>query len=62
VIYGKKRMQTLLGSLNAPKYATNMYHDLGDGKRGELIFQPYDIWNIAGAKISFLGYGILWFP
>jgi 2',3'-cyclic-nucleotide 2'-phosphodiesterase (5'-nucleotidase family) len=36
---------TLLGSLNAQK---NMYnHDLGDGKRGELIFQPYTIWNIA---------------
>jgi hypothetical protein len=33
-----------------------MYHDLGDGKRGELIFQPYDIWHVAGAKISFLGY------
>jgi 2',3'-cyclic-nucleotide 2'-phosphodiesterase (5'-nucleotidase family) len=34
---------------------TNMYHDLGDGKRGELIFQPYTIWNIAGAKLV-LGY------
>ena len=56
VIYGKKRMQTLLGSLDAPKICTNMYHDLGDGKRGELIFQPYDIWHVAGAKIGFLGY------
>jgi sulfur-oxidizing protein SoxB len=56
VIYGKKRMQTLLGSLVAPKICTNMYHDLGDGKRGELIFQPYTIWHVAGAKIGFLGY------
>lgn len=56
VIYGKRRMQTLLGSLNAPKICTNMYHDLGEGKRGELIFQPYYIWNIAGAKIGVLGY------
>jgi len=56
VIYGKRRMQTLLGSLDAPKICTNMYHDLGEGKRGELIFQPYTIWNIAGAKIGFLGY------
>lgn len=56
VIYGKKKMQTLMGSLHAPKICTNMYHDLGDGKRGELIFQPYTIWNIAGAKIGFLGY------
>lgn len=56
VIYGKKNMQTLMGSLNAPKICTNMYHDLGDGKKGELIFQPYQIWNIAGIKIGFLGY------
>ncbi|MBX9889011.1 MAG: bifunctional metallophosphatase/5'-nucleotidase [Flavobacteriaceae bacterium] len=56
VIYGKKRMQTLLGSLDAPKICSNMYHDLGEGKRGELIFQPYDIWHVAGAKIGFLGY------
>jgi sulfur-oxidizing protein SoxB len=56
VIYGKHKMQNLLGALNAPKICTNMYHDLGEGKRGELIFQPYQIWNIAGAKIGFLGY------
>ncbi len=56
VIYGKRNMQTLMGSLNAPKICTNMYHDLGDGKRGELIFQPYEIWNVAGIKIGFLGY------
>lgn len=56
VIYGKKQMQTLLGKLNAPKICTNMYHDLGEGKKGELIFQPYQIWNVAGAKIGFLGY------
>lgn len=56
VIYGKRNMQTLLGSLNAPKICTNMYHDLGEGKRGELIFQPYHIWHIAGVKIGFLGY------
>lgn len=56
VIYGKKQMQTLLGKLNAPKICTNMYHDLGEGKKGELIFQPYQVWNVAGAKIGFLGY------
>ncbi len=56
VIYGKKNMQTLMGALNAPKICTNMYHDLGEGKKGELIFQPYHIWNVAGAKIGFLGY------
>lgn len=56
VIYYKKAMQTLLGSLNAPKVCANMYHDLGDGKKGELIFPPYHIWNVKGVKIGFVGY------
>ena len=56
VIYYKKAMQTLLGSLNAPKVCANMYHDPGDGKKGELIFPPYYIWNIKGVKIGFIGY------
>ena len=56
VIYGKKNMQTLLGGLNAPKVCANMYHDLGDGKRGDHIFPPYYIWNIRNIKIGFLGY------
>jgi 2',3'-cyclic-nucleotide 2'-phosphodiesterase (5'-nucleotidase family) len=56
VIYYKAAMQKLLGSLNAPKICTNMYHDLGDGKKGELIFQPYHIWHVAGIKIGFLSY------
>ncbi len=38
VVYYKKMMQHLLGSLHAPKVCANMYHDLGDGKRGELVF------------------------
>jgi S-sulfosulfanyl-L-cysteine sulfohydrolase len=56
VIYGKKEMQKLLGGLHAPKVCANMYHDLGDGKRGEHIFPPYHIWNVDGIKIGFLGY------
>ena len=56
VIYYKQAMQTLLGSLNAPKICANMYHDLGGGKKGELIFQPYHIWNVKGVKIGFIGY------
>ena len=56
VIYYKKSMQTLMGSLDAPKVCANMYHDLGDGRKGELIFHPYKIWNVAGIKIGFLGY------
>ncbi len=56
VIYGKRAMQQLLGALHAPKICANMYHDLGDNKKGELIFQPYQTWSVAGAKIGFLGY------
>ena len=56
VVYYKKAMQTLLGALNAPKVCANMYHDLGDGKKGELIFPPYHIWSIKGVKIGFIGY------
>ncbi len=56
VVYYKKAMQTLLGSLNAPKVCANMYHDAGNGKKGELIFPPYYIWNVQGIKIGFVGY------
>lgn len=56
VIYGKKEMQRLLGGLDAPKVCANMYHDLGDGKRGDHIFPPYYTWTINGIKIGFLGY------
>ena len=27
-----------------------------EGKKGELIFQPYHIWNVKGVKIGFIGY------
>lgn len=56
VIYYKKTMQHLLGSLIGPKVCANMYHDLGDGKKGEMIFPPYHIWQVNGVKIGFLGY------
>ena len=56
VIYGKKEMQHLLGGLHGPKVCANMYHDLGEGKRGDHIFPPYHIWHTNGVKIGFLGY------
>ncbi len=56
VVYYKKAMQTLLGGLDAPKVCANMYHDLGEGKKGELIFPPYHTWSRLGVKIGFLGY------
>jgi 2',3'-cyclic-nucleotide 2'-phosphodiesterase (5'-nucleotidase family) len=56
VVFGKRNMQTLMGALNAPKVCANMYHDIGNGQKGELIFPPYYIWYVAGIKIGFLGY------
>lgn len=56
VVYYKKGMQKLLGGLDAPKICANMYHDMGDGKKGELIFPPYTTWSAAGVKIGFIGY------
>lgn len=56
VVYYKKAMQTLLGGLHAPKVCANMYHDAGDGKKGELVFPPYHTWSRLGVKIGFLGY------
>lgn len=56
VVYYKEAMQKLLGGLDAPKICANMYHDLGDGKKGELIFPPYYTWSAGGVKIGFVGY------
>ncbi|GCD80855.1 bifunctional metallophosphatase/5'-nucleotidase [Schleiferia thermophila] len=56
VVYYKSAMQDLMGSLRGPKVCANMFHDAGNGKKGEMIFPPYYIWNVAGIKIGFLGY------
>jgi sulfur-oxidizing protein SoxB len=56
VIYYKKAMESLMGSLNAPKICANMYHDQGDGRKGENIFKPYHVWNVRGTRIGFVGY------
>lgn len=56
VVYFKDRMQHLLGALQAPKVCANMYHDLGAGIKGELIFPAYYTKVMEGIKIGFLGY------
>lgn len=56
VVYYKKAMQTLLGGLDAPKVCANMYHDAGEGKKGELVFPAYSTLSRLGVKIGFLGY------
>lgn len=56
VVYYKEAMQKLLGGLNSPKVCANMYHDAGNGKKGDLIFPPYYTWSAGGIKIGFVGY------
>ncbi|WP_018614588.1 bifunctional metallophosphatase/5'-nucleotidase [Segetibacter koreensis] len=56
VVYYKENMLKLMGGLQAPKICSNMYHDLGEGKKGELIFPPYYTWSAAGVKIGFVSY------
>lgn len=56
VVYYKENMLKLMGGLNAPKICTNMYHDMGDGKKGDFIFPPYYTWSVAGIKIGFVSY------
>lgn len=56
VVFYKENMLKLMGGLNAPKICSNMYHDLGDRRKGELIFPPYYTWNTAGIKIGFVSY------
>lgn len=56
VVYYKKAMQTLLGGLDAPKVCANMFHDMGEGKKGELVFPAYSTFSRLGVKIGFLGY------
>ena len=66
VIYGKKMMLKNLGDYRAAKICANMFHakrpatspsaepDLG--REGELIFPPYWMTRVAGAKVGFIGY------
>ncbi len=56
VVYNKEPMQHLMGSLHAGKVCANMYHELENGERGELIFPPYYIWQVNGVKFGFIGY------
>ena len=56
VVYRKQKMIQGLGSTSAAKICANMWHVDDQGKRSNLIFPPYFIKEIAGARIGFLGY------
>ena len=56
VVYRKQKMIHDLGSSTAAKICANMWHTDEKGNKGELIFPPYFIKEIAGTRIGFLGY------
>ncbi|HLF47199.1 MAG TPA: bifunctional metallophosphatase/5'-nucleotidase [Chitinophagaceae bacterium] len=56
VVYKKKKMLYDLGHAHASKICANMRHDTEDADNGQLIYPPYWIKYIAGAKVGFIGY------
>ena len=55
VVFGKKQALELFASLDAPIICANMHHD-EKGLPGDLIFDPWLIWQIKGLKIGIIGY------
>lgn len=56
VVYKKKKMLYDMGHATAAKICANMWHNTNDADNGELIYPPYWIKYIAGAKVGFIGY------
>ncbi len=56
VVYKKRKMLHDMGHATAAKICANMWHDTTDTDNGELIYPPYWIKYIAGAKVGFIGY------
>ncbi len=56
VVYKKKKMLYDMGHSNAAKICANMWHKTNDPDNGTLIYPPYWIKYIAGAKVGFIGF------
>lgn len=56
VVYKKKKMLFDMGHATAAKICANMWHQTSDADNGTLIYPPYWIKYIAGAKVGFIGY------
>ena len=56
VVYKKKKMLYDMGHATAAKICANMWHKTNDTENGTLIYAPYWIKYIAGAKVGFIGY------
>ena len=56
VVYKKKKMLYDMGHTTAAKICANMWHKTNDADNGTLIYAPFWIKYIAGAKVGFIGY------
>ena len=56
VVYKKKKMLYDMGHSTAAKICANMWHKTNDADNGTLIYPPYWIKYIAGAKVGFIGF------
>ena len=56
VVYKKKKMLYDMGHATAAKICANMWHKTNDAENGTLIYAPFWIKYIAGAKVGFIGY------
>ena len=54
VVYGKTAMLRDFRMYSAAKVCANMFHQEGGGHR--LLFPPYQIFNLGGTRIGFIGY------
>jgi len=54
VVYGKRMMIKDMNAYSAAKVCANMFND--DNNKNDLIFPPYQVFNIGGLKIGFIGY------
>ena len=56
VVYKKKKMLYDMGHSSAAKICANMWHKTKDADNGTLIYPPYWIKYMAGAKVGFIGF------
>lgn len=54
VVYGKRAMMGNFGQYHAAKTCANMYHDGGVG--AGLLFPPFQVFNLGGTRVGFIGY------
>jgi len=54
VAYGKRMLMHDMNSYSAAKICANMYHN--DDLDHDLLFPPYQVFNIGGLRIGFIGY------